>query len=231
MDQAGREMSGKGFYQKISDLDLKELISFIDHNQTELVMKISDQFVKANVNHIKNDKFFSIFKFHNFDFSNEPVICCFHARDEIYFFRSYINTAKVEYTIDLPKEVFHLQRRNDFRVSMPIGLPHTCVIQYINGLQKNINVEMRDLSLGGCQLNAPAYETEVKTDDEIFIKLKIDRFEFGQLRLKARHCKLIKEQDSMLIGASFVDLDGENLSELRALLMFLDRKSRGKDSK
>jgi hypothetical protein len=35
----------------------------------------------------------------------------------------------------------------------------------------------------------------------------------------------------MLIGASFVDLDGENLSELRALLMFLDRKSRGKDQK
>jgi c-di-GMP-binding flagellar brake protein YcgR len=224
-------MSSKGFYSKVGDLDLKELVSFIDHNQTELILKISDQFVKASVTHIKNDKYFSIFRFHNFDFSNEPVTCCFHSRDEIYFFKSYINSAKAEYIIDLPTEIFQLQRRNDFRISMPIGLPHTCVINFINGSQKNINVEMRDLSLGGCQLNAPAYETEIKTDDEIFIHLKIDRFEFAQLRLKARHCKIIKEQDSMLIGASFVDLDGENLSELRALLMFLDRKSRGKDQK
>jgi len=221
---------GQGFYQKIGAMDLKELVSFIDHNQTELIIKVANQFVKANVTHIKNDKHFSIFRFHTFDFSNEPVTVCFHSRDEIYFFRSYLSSAKVEYIIDLPSEIFQLQRRNDFRVSMPIGLPHKCVINYINGSQKNIEVEMRDLSLGGCQLNAPSYETEVKNDDEIFISLKIDRFEFSQIRLRARHCKVIKEQDSTLIGASFIDLDGENLSELRALLMFLDRKSRGKDS-
>ena len=221
----------RGFYQKIGEMDLKEMVEFIDHNQTELIIKISDQYVKANVNHIKGDKYFSIFRFHTFDFSNEPVTCCFHSRDEIYFFKSYLSSAKVEYVIDLPTEIFQLQRRNDFRISMPIGLPHTCTIKYINGLQKNIQVDMRDLSLGGCQLSAPSYETEVKTDDEIFVYLKIDRFEFAQLRMKARHCKVIKEQDSILIGASFVDLDGENLSELRALLMFLDRKARGKEEK
>jgi c-di-GMP-binding flagellar brake protein YcgR len=223
--------NGKSYYQTISELNLKELVSFIDHNQTEIVIKISNQFVKTNVNHIKNEKYFSILKFHSFDFSNEPITCLFQSKDEIYFFYSYINTSKAECTIDLPSEIYQLQRRNDFRVSMPIGLPHTCEIIYVNGVQKNIEVEIRDLSLGGCQLSTPAYKSEINSDDEFSMKLKIDRFEFAELHLKARHCKTIKEQDSLLIGASFLDISNDNLSDMRALLMFLDRKTRGKDEK
>lgn len=223
-------MSTKSFYQKVSDLDFKELVSFIDHSQSEFVIKINGQFVKANVNHIKNNKAFSIFKFHSYDFTNEPVTCCFHSKDEIYFFHSLMSSNNVEYTIDLPPEIYQLQRRNDFRVSMPIGMPHTCVINFVNDVKKDIEIDVRDLSLGGCQLSAPAFKAEIKTDDEFSMTLKMDRFEFTNLHLKARHCKLIKEQDNLLIGASFVDLDGEDLSEMRALLMFLDRKARGKES-
>ena len=222
-------MSSKQFYQRVNGLDLKDLVDFIDHSQAQLIIKISNQFVKTNVNHIKNGKHFSIFKFHTFEFSNEPITCCFQSRDEIYFFYSHLNSLKVEYTIDIPEEIFQLQRRNDFRVSMPIGLPHTCTIKHINGIAKDIQVDLRDLSLGGCQVSAPAFKVEIKADDEFEMYLKIDRFEFPKIRLKARHCKTITEQDSVLIGASFIDLDGEYLTDMRALLMFLDRKARGKD--
>lgn len=223
-------MSTTSFYHKVSQLDLKELIEFINHNQTELTIKINRQFVKTDVTHIKNEKFFSVLKFHDFEFSNEPVLCSFGYKDELYFFNSYLNNSKVEYLIDIPSEIFQLQRRNDFRVAMPIGLSHDCTINYVRGLSKNIKAEVRDLSMGGCQLSVHAYQLEIKQDDELDIILKIDKFEFSRLNLVARHVKVIKEQDILLIGCSFVDLDGEVSSELRSLLMFLDRKTRGKSS-
>ena len=223
-------MSTTAFYHKVSQLDLKELVDFINHNQTELTIKINRQFVKADVTHIKNDKFFSVLKFHDFEFSNEPVICSFGYKDELYFFNSSLNNSKVEYLIDLPSEIFQLQRRNDFRVTMPIGLPHDCTINYLRGLSKNVKAEVRDLSMGGCQLSVAAYQLEIKQDDEFDIILKVDKFEFARLNLIAKHIKVIKEHDTLLIGASFIDLDGEASNDMRALLMFLDRKTRGKSS-
>lgn len=223
-------MNAAAFYHKVSQLDLKELVDFINHNQTELTIKINRQFVKASVTHIKNDKFFSVLKFHDFEFSNEPVICTFGYKDELYFFNSSLNNSKVEYLIDIPTEIFQLQRRNDFRVTMPIGLQHDCTINYVRGLSKNVKGEIRDLSMGGCQISVAAYQLEIAQDDEFDIVLKIDKFEFPRLNLVAKHIKVIKEQDILLIGASFVDLDGEASNDMRALLMFLDRKTRGKSN-
>lgn len=222
-------MSNTAFYHKVSQLDLKELIEFLNHNQTELTIKINRQYVKADVTHLKNDKYLSVLKFHDFDFSNEPVLCSFSFKDELYFFNSYLNNSKVEYLIDIPSEIYQLQRRNDFRVSMPIGLPHECNINYVRGIQKNVEAEVRDLSMGGCQLSVAAYQLEISQDDEFDMSLKIDRFEFPRLNLIAKHVKVIKEQDTLLIGCSFTDLTGEASSDMQALLMFLDRKSRGKN--
>lgn len=221
-------MSANTFYYKVSQLDLKDLVNFLEHNRTELTLKINNQFIKANVNSIKNNKYYSISKFHSFEFSNEPIICTFSHKDDLYFFKSHLNNSKVDYLIDIPTEIYQLQRRNDFRISMPIGTSHTCVINYCRGLAKNVNVEIRDLSLGGCQLSAPAYKIEIQAEDEFDISFKIHQYEFGKIKLKARHVKNIKEQDSLLIGASFIDMDGDNLAELRSLLMYLDRKGRGK---
>lgn len=223
-------MSSTAFYHKVGQLDLKELVEFINHNQTELTIKINRQFVKADVTHIKNDKYFSVLKFHDFEFSNEPVICSFGYKDELYFFNSSLNNSKTEYLIDIPSEIFQLQRRNDFRVTMPIGLAHDCTINYVRGISKNVKAEIRDLSMGGCQLSVAAYQLEIKQDDEFDIVLNIDKFEFPRLNLVARHIKVIKDQDILLIGASFLELDGEASTELRALLMFLDRKTRGKSN-
>lgn len=221
-------MSNAAFYHKVSQLDLKELVEFLNHNQTELTIKINRQYVKADVTHIKNDKYLSVLKFHDFDFSNEPVLCSFSFKDELYFFNSYLNNSKVEYLIDIPGEIYQLQRRNDFRVSMPIGLSHECTINYVRGLQKNVKAEVRDLSMGGCQLSVAAYQLEISQDDEFDMTLKVDRFEFARLDLVAKHVKVIKEQDTLLIGCSFTDLTGESSTDMQALLMFLDRKSRGK---
>ncbi len=229
MDKTRCKMTIDNFYSKVGQVEQKELIEFIDHNQTELTIKIINQFVKTNVNYVKNDKILSLLKFHNFDFSNEPVLCTFSYKDEIYLFQSHLTSTKVDYGIEVPTDIYQIQRRNDFRVSMPIGLMHECSINYARGIVKNVKTEIRDLSMGGCQLSVASFDIEMTAGDDFDISLKLDRFEFARLNLTAKHVKHIPEQDTLLIGASFHNLDVENLNEMRSLLMFLDRKSRGKE--
>ena len=74
-------MSTDTFYEKIGEMAMKDIIAFLDHNQSELTIKINGQYVKANVNYIKNQKYFSILRFNSFDFSNEPVLCSFQLKE------------------------------------------------------------------------------------------------------------------------------------------------------
>lgn len=221
-------MDSASYYNRVGQVEHKELVDFIDHNQTVLTIKINSQFVKTNVNYVKGN-YFSLLKFHTYEFFNEPISCVFRYKDDIYMFSSYLRATKIDYLIDVPADIFQLQRRNDFRVSIPIGLGQDCVIQYARGIAKNVKAELRDLSMGGCQISTAAFDIEMAIDDSFDVSLKIDKFDFQKLKMIARHIKKIEEQDTLLIGASFDGLDGENLNEIRALLMFIDRRSRGKN--
>lgn len=223
-------MSSDSYYNKVGQIEHKELVEFIDHNQTALTIKINNQFVKTSVNYVKGN-YFSLLKFHTYDFYNEPISCVFRYKDDIYMFTSYLRSSKVDYLIDIPPDIFQLQRRNDFRVSIPIGLPQDCLIKYARGIAKNVKAEIRDLSMGGCQISTAAFDIEMTAGDEFEVSLKLDKFDFPQLKMTARHVKRIEEQDTLLIGASFEPLDGDSLNDMRSLLMYIDRRSRGKNEK
>ena len=229
MDTAeATRMSKDTFYEKIGEMAMKEIIAFLDHNQTELTIKINGQYVKANVNYIKNQKSFSILRFNAFDFANEPVLCSFQKKDDLYFFNSYLSSSKLDYTIEIPKDIFHLQRRNDFRVTVPTGVQYKCTITAQNGIFKSVPAELRDLSMAGCQIAVPAYQLETKKDDVLDVKLEMDSYEFNRIELTARHVKYFEDQNLLLIGCSF-KVTGEEATDLRAVLMYLDRTQRGKE--
>lgn len=218
-------MSKDTFYEKIGEMAMKDIIAFLDHNQSELTIKINGQYVKANVNYIKNQKFFSILRFNSFDFSNEPVLCSFQLQDDRYFFNSFLSSSKLDYVIEIPKDIFHLQRRNDFRVAVPTGVTYKCTITAQNGIFKSVPAELRDLSMGGCQIAVPAYQLESKKDDTLDMKLEMDGYEFNRIELTARHVKYFEDQNLLLIGTSF-KVTGEEATDLRSVLMFLDRTQR-----
>ncbi|MEQ1723537.1 MAG: PilZ domain-containing protein [Pseudobdellovibrio sp.] len=220
-------MSTPTFFNKISQVSMTELLEFLGHNQTEITIKIINQYIKTNINSRKSEKALSVLKFSSYDFSNEPIICSFQTKEDRYFFKSYLNSNNSDYSIEVPDEVFQLQRRNDFRVSMPMGVVYTCEIRNINGSTKAIKAEIRDMSLGGCQVSV-AGGSEVKKDDEVDLYVKLDKFEFAKLPLNVKHVKNIEGQNTLLIGASFFQLGGALTSELQSMLMHLDRVQRGK---
>lgn len=221
-------MSQQPFYNKISQVSAGELIDFLDHNQTEIIIKILKQYIKTNISAKKSEKNLSIKKFSTFEFSNEPVICSFQVKEELYFFKSYLTDTTTDYVIEIPEEIFQLQRRSDYRVAMPLGVTYKCEVKTHNGLPKNIKVEIRDISLGGCQVSLTGKHSEIKKEDQLDLFFQLDRFEFPVMTIVAKHVKIIENQNNTLIGASYFDPDGPFLSELQALIMHLDRIHRGK---
>lgn len=222
-------MSTESFFNKISQVSTKELIDFFDHNKTQITIKVHGQYIKTNIQSKKNDKYLTLpSQFSTFEFSNEAVICNFQVKENQYFFKSYLNKTNLDYTLEIPTEVYQLQRRNDYRVAMPIGVVYKCEITNINGVKKNIKAEIRDISLGGCQISIDGITSDLNKDDEFSMYLKLDKYELPKLIFTAKHIKFIDSQNTTLIGASFYEPESDMLSELQSMLMHLDRVQRGK---
>lgn len=221
-------MNEQSFYNKISQVALKDIIDFLDHNNTEITLKVLGQFVKTHINSRKNDKQLSILKFNSFEFSNEPVTCLFQIKDECYFFRSFLNNSNSDFGIDIPADIYQLQRRNDYRVAMPIGVIYKCKITAVNSVNNLISVEIRDISLGGCLVSIPGLTSDFKENDIIDLFLQLDKFEFQKLTLLIKHIKFVEPQNNTLLGLGFSEPDSDIRSQLLALLMHLDRVQRRK---
>ena len=155
-------MGTESFFNKISQVSTKELIDFFDHNKTEIIIKVLGQYIKTNIQSKKNDKYLSLpLQFSSFEFSNEAVTCNFQFKEDRYFFKSYLNKTNSDYTLEIPVDMYQLQRRNDYRVAMPIGVVYKCEIININGVKTTIKAEIRDISLGGCQMSIAGITSEI----------------------------------------------------------------------
>ncbi|MBY0553750.1 PilZ domain-containing protein [bacterium] len=220
-------MSIQSFFNKIGQVSASELLEFLDHNQSEITIKIVNQHIKTNINSLKNNKHISLMKFSSYDFSNEPVICTFQVKEDRYFFKSHLSSTNIDYIVEVPSEIFQLQRRNDYRVSMPVGVVYKCEIRDVNGVKTTTKAEIRDMSLGGCQISVNG-TVEIKQNDELDLYIKLDKFEFPKLPLTAKHIKFIEAQGTTLIGASYYQPSGTLIADLQSMLMHLDRVHRGK---
>lgn len=220
-------MNDLSYFNKISQVSMNELLDFLDHNKTEITLKVFDRYIKTNIRSKKNEKYFSLIKSGSYEFSNEPVTCIFQVKEDRYFFKSHITNTNVDYTVEIPSEIYQLQRRNDYRVSMPIGVIYKCEVVSINGIKAGIPAQVRNIGLGGFQISITSTIPGIKSNDELELNLKLDKFEFEKLKLIAKHIKIIETQNTTLIGSSLHEPESALLSELQSMLMYLDRVHRG----
>lgn len=222
-------MSDESFYNKINQVALKDVIDFLDHNNSEINIKVQDRYFRTNINSRKNETQFSIPKFDSNDYTDEAVTCGFLINDDRYFFQTTLNNGNSDFSLEIPTDIHQLQRRSDYRVAMPIGVVYKCKIVEINSIKNLVGAEIRDLSLGGCLISLPGMNWEIKEHDIITMFLQLDKFEFQKLNVSVRHVKPVDIQNTTLIGASFSDPSSEMRSQMLALLMHLDRAKRRKN--
>ena len=216
-------MENTSFYNKISQVAFKDILEFLVHNNTEISLKVFGNYIKTNIDAIKDEKQFRIQKFSSSDFSDEPVTGAFQIKDDCYFFKSLLTNYGSDFAIDIPTDIYQLQRRNDYRVVMPIGVVYKCKLLTVNEVNNLLSVEIRDLSLGGCLIALPGMSSELKAADKIELFLQLDKFEFQKLQLEVKHIKFIESQNTTSVGAAFLDPESDVRSQLLGLLMHLDR--------
>jgi|GEM_PF-5681742 len=222
-------MQTQTFFNEVNQATLSELVEFMVHTQTKINIKLIDQYIILKILSKKNEGLFNVSKLESYDFINKPISCHFNFGNDKYFFKSRLNTNNSGWTIDIPAAILQLQRRNDYRATMPKSLFYKCEIISINGLKKSINIKIRDMSLGGCQISTENSNVEIKQDDELEVYLKVHKFEFQKIRLKVQRLSPADSQNSITIGARLYAPDSELNTELQSMLIYLDRVNRGKE--
>lgn len=222
-------MNNLSFFKILDQASKAEVIAFVDHNKTEFTLKILDQFVKTKVLYKKNETHLSLDKFGFYEFSNESAICSFQIGSEKYLFKSRLSSTTSDYVLEIPADIYQLQRRNHYRVLMPAGQIHTCEIQTTSEPQPiKIKAEVRNMSLGGCKLSIEGRLADLKQNDKAFISLKVDKYELQQVPFIVKRVRYLEKIDLSLMATSFDQPEIEALTELQSLLMFIDRIGRGK---
>ncbi len=221
-------MNNKTFFTKLDNAKKIEILDFLIHNSTPIVLKVKNEHYKSKILNRTKKGFFSIYKFSLINFNQENVMCSFSIRDEKYFFKSMLSYDSDEFRIDIPVEVFQLQRRNDFRINIPIGLSYICEIKRMAYPKGPFKVELRDISLGGCQIAFPSKLTTVDDGSDIDLKIIMNQFENDKIPCTAKHIKKIEKAEMTIIGLKFFDPSAELLTDLQGLLVYLDRVHRGK---
>ncbi|MEK6627484.1 MAG: PilZ domain-containing protein [Bdellovibrionota bacterium] len=224
-------MDEQTFFNKVSQVTLNELVDFMVHNQIELNIKVDDQYIKTTVHTKKNTKLMTLVKFSTEEFNNKSVTCLLRIGDDKYLFKSFLSNNKASCLIEIPREILYFQRRSDFRAPVPTGVHYKCEVIGINGTRARIKAEIRDMSLGGCQISVDGLTSDIKPDDELELYIKLNKFEFQKLLVIAKHIKPSDVQNTTLIGASLLEPDSELKSELQSMMLYLDRVHRGKIEK
>lgn len=216
------------FYTLIDANKLKETLDFLEHNQTDITLKIRNKHVRSKIISKKNARELLIYKFNFQDFASEPVICSFEINAEKYFFRSEVSTHSLGLVMQTPNEIFQLQRRDDFRVIVPTGSVYECTIRTMGGKPVKMDAEVRDLSLGGCQLRIPKSEFHIQRDVEIGFDFKMNHIDRENIYCSVRHVEQAQCDTKIIMGLKFQNSDADFLADMQALLVQLDRIHRGK---
>lgn len=152
----------------------------------------------------------------------EELLCHFFLGSEKYYFQATISLVKGQVQLILSENVFHLQRRQNYRVHIPEKYAAHFNILKINGNEEKLIGKLADLSSGGCRviytMNAPL----MKIGDEVIGQLTIKNQSPIELVGTVRHIKAdIGNKIIQNFGIEFKDIAPTMENRLFAITMDL----------
>lgn len=115
------------------------------------------------------------------------MICQFSLGGEKYFFKSLLEDKLKNYTLTLDDELFHLQRRQSYRIRIP-GSTRS-LAEIIPFQKQKLKATPIDLSTGGCKLSCGSEASNLKNGESVQIYLKVGDREPLQLEGIIKHLK------------------------------------------
>lgn len=122
---------------------------------------------------------------------NEPDLTCqVFIGGERYFFKSQVYLADTKVVLEPEKNLYHLQRRQSYRIKIPESYPAKIIISELNGMSIKLSAELYDLSSGGCRALMTAATPALKSGDHLKIHLFVGNREPIEVDGTIRHLQV-----------------------------------------
>ncbi len=152
------------------------------------------------------------------------LVCQFDLGGEKYFFKSILDFRIKNYILDVTDELFHLQRRQSYRIRIPLSTKSTVDI-VLTDTNQNIKAVPFDLSTGGCRISVTQPGIKFEMGNEIKLYLKIGAREPLHLTGVIRH---IRQETTpkvcTYIGVQFSNISTQMEKSLFSITMDLYRE-------
>ncbi|MBO9666645.1 MAG: PilZ domain-containing protein [Bdellovibrio sp.] len=152
--------------------------------------------------------------------NQEEFLGYFFIGGEKYYFEGRISVTQGKFYIPLPKELFQLQRRQNYRVRVPENYQAFFTIVSVNSLPHTVTGNLADLSAQGCKVVSKITALQMKVADKVTGHLVIGKNSPIEIQGIIRH---IKNEDSLknlqAIGIEFEKISPILENKLFALTM------------
>lgn len=145
---------------------------------------------------------------------------------ERYFFKTPVKVDGDVVVLRMDRDLFHLQRRQNYRIKIPENYQATLLISKLNGGTVKLSGQISDLSSGGCRVTLTAADPLLKTDDVLNTHVVIGKRESLEIEGIVRHHKVEKGASTtkQVFGVEFKALSSLLEGKLFAITMDLHRE-------
>jgi len=191
----------------------------------------------------KPDPTGDVFVLMAYDFSNEKLSCkligatnplppkgnliaTFFVGGEKYFIQTDFSAIADQVTLSLTgNHLFHLQRREDYRIRIPSSYKALLELVSINSQTKKHSIPMMDLSGGGCRIQVDPKQLPFKVHDTLKGHLFLPDREPILVNCSIRHIRTENHgKGPMICGIQFVGLTEPVKNRIIAVVMDLYRE-------
>lgn len=143
---------------------------------------------------------------------------------EKYYFQSTAQFQQEFVAIPLPKELYHLQRRQNYRVHIPTGYKGSFEINNLRGEIVKTVCDLLDLSSQGCKLGCRASKEGLQVDDRISGHLLLGNRPPIELAGVVRHVQTDTVKNQQIFGVEWAPLSPIVENRLFALTMEIHKE-------
>lgn len=156
---------------------------------------------------------------------NGQLITTFFIGGEKYFLQGDYESKGDQVKLSISSHLYHLQRREDYRVRIPPNFKALFEMVSHNGQTFKLALPLTDLSGGGCRLKVDPKKVKLSIGDELKGHLFLPDRSPIQMTVSVRHSRPEAIEKNMLtVGIQFVGLNDPTRHRLAAVVMDLYRE-------
>lgn len=152
------------------------------------------------------------------------LICSFFLGGEKYFLSTTYQVRDRQLYVKFPEAIYHLQRREDYRIKIPATFKALFEVHQINDKYIKYSFPIWDLSGGGCRLILKNSKQTLKNEDELHGHLFFPDRNPTQVHAVVRHIRPGPDKESSLYGLQFLGMTEIQKNRVAAVVLDLYRE-------